>query len=173
MLRKAWLMVNKDTADQIKCFIEERRGYSIFMLVQSLILLCLIAGLFGKAVTIELDAQNLEIRDEKVIVNEHHSFYISGWNDETSYGRWVAGTGLFDLKQGMYEVSVAYQSLCIIQRLAATARTRQAPCKSLRDQKRQRTSSAIMNSRVFQDGHTRQRTRLCGFAISAESRIYS
>ena len=111
MLRKAWLMVNKDTADQIKCFIEERRGYSIFMLVQSLILLCFIAGLFGKAVTIELDAQNLEIRDEKVIVNEDHSFYISGWNDETSYGRWVAGTGLFDLKQGMYEVSVAYQSL--------------------------------------------------------------
>ncbi len=107
-------MVNKDTADQIKCFIEERRGYSIFMLVQSLILLCLIAGLFGKAVTIELDAQNLEIRDEKVIVNEDHSFYISGWNDETSYGRWVAGTGLFDLKQGMYEVSVAYQSLLMV-----------------------------------------------------------
>ena len=103
--------MNKDTADQIKCFIEERRGYSIFILVQILILFCLIIGLFGKAVTIELDAGNLEIRDEKVIVNDDHSFYISGWNDEDSYGRWIAGTGLFDLRQGMYEVSVDYESL--------------------------------------------------------------
>ena len=169
MLRKAWLMVNKDTADQIKCFIEERRGYSIFMLVQSLILLCFIAGLFGKAVTIELDAQNLEIRDEKVIVNEDHSFYISGWNDETSYGRWVAGTGLFDLKQGM-RFLLRISLSCIIQRLAETARTRQAPCKSL-GPKRQRTSSAIMNSSFRMD--IRASARGCGFAISAESRIYS
>ena len=71
----------------------------------------MIIGLFGKAVTIELDAGNLEIRDEKVIVNDDHSFYISGWNDEDSYGRWIAGTGLFDLRQGMYEVSVDYESL--------------------------------------------------------------
>ncbi len=158
MLRKAWLMVNKDTADQIKCFIEERRGYSIFMLVQSLILLCLIAGLFGKAVTIELDAQNLEIRDEKVIVNEDHSFYISGWNDETSYGRWVAGTGLFDLRQGMYEVSVAYQSLLYNTEVGGNCEDKTGTLQILRTKKTE--DKLCYNELEFQDGHTRQRTRL-------------
>lgn len=151
-------MVNKDTADQIKCFIEERRGYSIFMLVQSLILLCLIAGLFGKAVTIELDAQNLEIRDEKVIVNEDHSFYISGWNDETSYGRWVAGTGLFDLRQGMYEVSVAYQSLLYNTEVGGNCEDKTGTLQILRTKKTE--DKLCYNELEFQDGHTRQRTRL-------------
>lgn len=151
-------MVNKDTADQIKCFIEERRGYSIFILVQILILFCLIIGLFGKAVTIELDAGNLEIRDEKVIVNEDHSFYISGWNDEESYGRWVAGTGLFDLKQGMYEVRVDYESLLYNTEVGGNCEDKTGTLQILRTKKTE--DKLCYNELKFQDGHTRQRTRL-------------
>lgn len=151
-------MVNKDTADQIKCFIEERRGYSIFILVQILILFCLIIGLFGKAVTIELDAKNLEIRDEKVIVNEDHSFYISGWNDEESYGRWVAGTGLFDLKQGMYEVRVDYESLLYNTEVGGNCEDKTGTLQILRTKKTE--DKLCYNELKFQDGHTHQRTRL-------------
>ncbi len=99
--------MNKDTAEKIKCFIEERRGYSYFILFQILVLIFLMAGLFGKSVTMELDAQNLTIRDEKVVVNDDHSFYISGWEDVDSYGRWVAGTELFDLKDCLLYTSDA------------------------------------------------------------------
>ncbi len=150
--------MNKDTADQIKCFIEERRGYSIFILVQILILFCLIIGLFGKAVTIELDAKNLEIRDEKVIVNEDHSFYISGWNDEESYGRWVAGTGLFDLKQGMYEVRVDYESLLYNTEVGGNCEDKTGTLQILRTKKTE--DKLCYNELKFQDGHTHQRTRL-------------
>jgi len=150
--------VNKDTADQIKCFIEERRGYSIFILVQILILFCLIIGLFGKAVTIELDAGNLEIRDEKVIVNDDHSFYISGWNDEESYGRWVAGTGLFDLKQGMYEVRVDYESLLYNTEVGGNCEDKTGTLQILRTKKTE--DKLCYNELKFQDGHTHQRTRL-------------
>ena len=150
--------MNKDTADQIKCFIEERRGYSIFILVQILILFCLIIGLFGKAVTIELDAGNLEIRDEKVIVNDDHSFYISGWNDEESYGRWVAGTGLFDLKQGMYEVRVDYESLLYNTEVGGNCEDKTGTLQILRTKKTE--DKLCYNELKFQDGHTRQRTRL-------------
>lgn len=158
MLRKAWLMVNKDTADQIKCFIEERRGYSIFILVQILILFCLIIGLFGKAVTIELDAGNLEIRDEKVIVNDDHSFYISGWNDEDSYGRWIAGTGLFDLRQGMYEVSVDYESLLYNTEVGGNCEDKTGTLQIFRTKKTE--DKLCYNELQFRDGHTHQRTRL-------------
>lgn len=150
--------MNKDTADQIKCFIEERRGYSIFILVQILILFCLIIGLFGKAVTIELDAKNLEIRDEKVIVNEDHSFYISGWNDEESYGRWVVGTGLFDLKQGMYEVRVDYESLLYNTEVGGNCEDKTGTLQILRTKKTE--DKLCYNELRFQDGHTHQRTRL-------------
>lgn len=150
--------MNKNTADQIKCFIEERRGYSIFILVQILILFCLIIGLFGKAVTIELDAKNLEIRDEKVIVNEDHSFYISGWNDEESYGRWVAGTGLFDLKQGMYEVRVDYESLLYNTEVGGNCEDKTGTLQILRTKKTE--DKLCYNELKFQDGHTHQRTRL-------------
>ncbi len=150
--------MNKDTADQIKCFIEERRGYSIFILVQILILFCLIIGLFGKAVTIELDAGNLEIRDEKVIVNDDHSFYISGWNDEDSYGRWIAGTGLFDLRQGMYEVSVDYESLLYNTEVGGNCEDKTGTLQILRTKKTE--DKLCYNELKFQDGHTRQRTRL-------------
>jgi hypothetical protein len=150
--------VNKDTADQIKCFIEERRGYSIFILVQILILFCLIIGLFGKAVTIELDAGNLEIRDEKVIVNDDHSFYISGWNDEDSYGRWIAGTGLFDLRQGMYEVSVDYESLLYNTEVGGNCEDKTGTLQIFRTKKTE--DKLCYNELQFQDGHTHQRTRL-------------
>ncbi len=150
--------MNKDTADQIKCFIEERRGYSIFILVQILILFCLIIGLFGKAVTIELDAGNLEIRDEKVIVNEDHSFYISGWNDEDSYGRWIAGTGLFDLRQGMYEVSVDYESLLYNTEVGGNCEDKTGTLQIFRTKKTE--DKLCYNELQFQDGHTHQRTRL-------------
>lgn len=150
--------MNKDTADQIKCFIEERRGYSIFILVQILILFCLIIGLFGKAVTIELDAGNLEIRDEKVIVNDDHSFYISGWNDEDSYGRWIAGTGLFDLRQGMYEVSVDYESLLYNTEVGGNCEDKTGTLQIFRTKKTE--DKLCYNELQFQDGHTHQRTRL-------------
>lgn len=150
--------MNKDTADQIKCFIEERRGYSIFILVQILVLFCLITGLFGKAVTVELDARNLEIRDEKVIVNEDHSFYISGWNDEESYGRWVAGTGLFDLKQGMYEVRVDYESLLYNTEVGGNCEDKTGTLQIFRTKKTE--DKLCYNELKFQDGHTHQRTRL-------------
>lgn len=150
--------MNKDAADQIKCFIEERRGYSVFILVQMLILFFLITDLFGKAVTMELDAENLDIRDEKVIVNEDHSFYIAGWNDEDSYGRWVAGTGLFDLKQGMYEVSVDYESLLYNTEIGGNCEDKTGTLQILRTKKTE--DRLCYNELHFQDGHTRQRTRL-------------
>ena len=150
--------MNKDVADQIKCFIEERRGYSIFILVQILILFWLIIGLFGRAETIELDAGNLEIRDEKVIVNDDDSFYVSGWNDEDSYGRWVAGTDLFDLRQGMYEVSVDYESLLYNTEVGGNCEDKTGTLQIFRTKKTE--DKLCYNELPFQDGHTHQRTRL-------------
>ncbi len=150
--------MNKDTAEKIKCFIEERRGYSYFILFQILVLIFLMAGLFGKSVTMELDAQNLTIRDEKVVVNDDHSFYISGWEDVDSYGRWVAGTELFDLKEGMYEVSVDYESLLYNTEVGGNCEDKTGTLQILRTRKTE--DKLCYNELHFQDGHTRQRTRL-------------
>ena len=104
------MKVKSVSMGKLRQFILEYKGFSVFVLFQALILCFAFAGLFGRAVEMEFDAGNLNIKDEAVVVNEDNSFYISGRNDEETFGRWIAGTE-FDLSDGMYEVSMDYWSL--------------------------------------------------------------
>lgn len=127
------------------------------MLFQALILCLAFAGLFGKAVRMEFDAGNMDIRDGKVVVNDDGSFYITGRNDEETYGRWIAGTE-FDLREGMYEVSMDYWSLLYDTEVGDNCEDRTGILQILRSKETE--DLLCYNDLSFQDGHTHQRTRL-------------
>lgn len=147
-----------ETKDKIRQLGFAHKGFCVFIIFQILILCCVFAGIFGKPVTIKLDAGNMNIRDEKVVVNEDNSFYITGKNDEENFGRWIAGTELFDLKEGMYEISLDYWSLLYDTEVGGNCEditgTLQILRTNITDDK------LCYNDLTFQDGHTHQETRL-------------
>lgn len=147
-----------ETKDKIRQLGFAHKGFCFFIIFQILILCCVFAGIFGKPVTIKLDAGNINIKDEKVVVNEDNSFYITGKNDEENFGRWIAGTELFDLKEGMYEISLDYWSLLYDTEVGGNCEditgTLQILRTNITDDK------LCYNDLTFQDGHTHQETRL-------------
>lgn len=89
----------------------KNKGFGCFILLQLLILVWAFAGMFGKKVNMEFTAEKLEIYDDKVVIDDNHSLYITGREDAEPYGRWIAGSAPFDLKAGMYGVEIHYRSL--------------------------------------------------------------
>lgn len=144
--------------DRIRQFVSEYKGFSAFVLFQVLILCFVSAGLFGKAVEMEFNGENLNIRDEKVVVNEDNSIYISCRNEEETFGRWIAGTDLFDLREGVYEVSVDYWSLLYDTEVGGNCEDNTGLLQMVRS--KLTDDKLCYNDLMFQDGHTRQRTRL-------------
>ncbi|MDE7477892.1 MAG: YfhO family protein, partial [Lachnospiraceae bacterium] len=83
---------------------------------------------------------------------------ITGRNDEETYGRWIAGTDLFDLKEGMYEVAVDYWSLLYDTEVGGNCEDSTGTLQIVRTKLTE--DKLCYNDLVFQDGHTHQRTRL-------------
>jgi len=139
-------------------FVLEHQGFSVFVLFQILILCYIVVGLFGRAVWMEFDAGSLMIKDEKVVVNDDNSFYITGRNDEETYGRWIAGSDLFDLRQGIYEISIDYWSLLYDTEVGGNCEDSTGTLQIIRSKTTE--NELCYNDLIFQDGHTHQRTRL-------------
>lgn len=150
--------MNIEIKDKIRQLGIEHKGFCAFIMFQILILCFVFAGLFGKPVAIKLDAGNLNIRDEKVIVNEDNSFYITGRNDEDHFGRWIAGTEPFSLKEGMYEVTVDYWSLLYDTEVGGNCEDITGTLQIIRT--KITDDKLCYNDLTFQDGHTTQKTRL-------------
>lgn len=128
------------------------------MLVQIIVLILAFSGLFGKAVQMELDGGNLEITDDKVVVNEDNCMYVTGRNDAETYGRWIAGTAPFDLRDGMYEVSVDYWSLLYDTEVGGNCEDITGAIQIVRS--KLTDDSLCYNELKFKDGWTHQTTRL-------------
>ncbi len=151
------MKVKSVSMGKLRQFILEYKGFSVFVLFQALILCFAFAGLFGRAVEMEFDAGNLNIKDEAVVVNEDNSFYISGRNDEETFGRWIAGTE-FDLSDGMYEVSMDYWSLLYDTEVGGNCEDGTGALQIIRS--KLTDDWLCYNELRFQDGHTHQSTRL-------------
>lgn len=152
------LKVKSQLKNQISQFVSDYKGFSVFVLFQVFLLLFAFAGLFGKPVKMEFDAGNLNIRDEKVVVNEDQSIYVTGRNDEETYSRWIAGTDYFDLRDGMYEITIDYWSLLYDTEEGGNSEDSTGLLELIRT--KVTDDKLCYNELIFQDGHTRQRTRL-------------
>lgn len=151
----------------LECMLKQQKGFCVFWLFQLLILFWAFLGLFGKAVSMELDAGNLEITDEKVIVNTDKSLYVTGRNDAETYGRWIAGTSPFDLREGMYEVSVDYWSLLYDTEVGGNCEDVTGSLQILRSKATE--DKLCYNELYFKDGWTSQKTRMWTRNIGGEN----
>lgn len=139
-------------------FIKQQKGFCFFLLLQIVILFFSFGGLFGRAVKIKLDAGNLQITDDKVVVNSDKSLYITGRNDAETYGRWIAGTDPFDLKEGVYEVSIDYWSLLYDTEVGGNCEDITGSLQIIRSKETE--DKLCYNELTFKDGNENQRTRL-------------
>lgn len=154
-----------NTGDKIKGFIVGHRGFCTFILLQLFVLLFLLSGLFGEHVEMRFDAETLDIADEKVVVNEGNSIYITGKNDAEPFGRWIAGTEQFDLKGGMYEIAVSYQSCLYEAAEAANYENETGRIEILREET---SDNLYFNNLAFTDGDTYRTTRMWIRDLSGE-----
>lgn len=102
--------MKNEVSGHIKKLVLKNKVFMGLLLLQALILFLLFINLFCERTKMLFDASNFEIADEKVISNQDNSIYITGKNDTEPFGRWIAGTEPFDVRGGMYEVSIKYQS---------------------------------------------------------------
>jgi len=150
--------VNVETRDKIRQLGLEYKGFCVFVLFQALILCFSFVGFFKKPITIKLDAGNMTIRDEKVVINDDNSFYITGRNDAETFGRWIAGTEFFGLKEGVYEISVDYWSLLYDTEVGGNCEDMTGTLQIVRS--KVTDDKLCYNDLIFQDGYTHQKTRL-------------
>lgn len=154
-----------NTRDKMKGFILGHKVFCGFILLQLFIFLFLLIGLFGECVEMRFDAETLSIADEKVVVSEDHSIYITGKNDAEPFGRWIAGTEQFDLKAGMYEIAVSYQSLLYDAAEAADYENETGRIEILREET---ADNLYFNNLAFTDGDTYRTTRMWIRDLSGE-----
>ncbi len=141
----------------VKNFIFEHKTFDGFILLQLFLLFFLFVRLWGKGIEMQFNAANLNITDEKVAVNEDASIYITGKNDSEVYGRWIAETDQFDLKGGMYEIAVDYQSLLYDTDEAMDYENITGRLETIRGEK---ADNFYYNYLTFQDGDTNRTTRI-------------
>lgn len=141
----------------IKNFILKNKAFSVFLLLQLFILFFLFVRLWGKGLEIQFSAANLNITDEKVVVNEDDSIYITGKNDSEVFGRWIAETEPFNLRGGMYEIAVDYQSLLNDTDEEADCENTTGRLETIREEK---ADNFYYNYLTFQDGDTNRTTRI-------------
>ena len=141
----------------VKNFIFEHKTFDGFILLQLFLLFFLFVRLWGKGIEMQFNAANLNITDEKVAVNEDDSIYITGKNDSEVYGRWIAETDQFDLKGGMYEIAVDYQSLLYDTDEAMDYENITGRLETIRGEK---ADNFYYNYLTFQDGDTNRTTRI-------------
>lgn len=149
--------MQNNTSDNIRNWISEHKIFFGFLILQILLVIFLFAGLFGERVEMEFTAENLDIADEKVVVDENNALYITGKNDEEPFGRWIAGTQQFDLKGGMYEVAVSYRSLLYDTDEAANYENATGMIEMVREET---ADNFYYNNLVLQDGDTYRTTRM-------------
>lgn len=153
----------------MKKFVLEHKGFACFLLLQFLILLWALIGMFDKPVIIELTADNLEIYDEKVVVNDDQSVYITGRNDVETYGRWIVGSEPFDLQSGMYEVSINYWSLLYDTEVGGNCEDKTGVLQIVRPKETE--DKICFNDLAFKDGWNHQDTRLWIRNVSGEQEL--
>lgn len=153
----------------MKKFVLEHKGFAWFLFLQLCILLGSLTGMFGKPVNMELTADNLEIYDEKVVVNDDQSVYITGRNDAETYGRWIVGSEPFDLQSGMYEVSVNYWSLLYDTEVGGNCEDKTGVLQIVRPKETE--DKICFNDLAFKDGWNHQDTRLWIRNVSGEQEL--
>lgn len=153
----------------MKKFVLEHKGFASFLFLQLCILLWSLTGMFGKLVNMELTADNLEIYDEKVVVNDDQSVYITGRNDAETYGRWIVGSEPFDLKSGMYEVSINYWSLLYDTEVGGNCEDKTGVVQIVRPKETE--DKLCFNDLAFKDGWNHQETRLWIRNVSGEQNL--
>lgn len=158
-----------ETKDKIRQLGLAHKGFCAFIVFQALILCFVFTGFFKKTVTVNFDAGNMNIRDEKVVVNEDNSFYVTGRNDAEPFGRWIAKTEPFALKEGVYEIVLDYWSLLYDTEVGGNCEditgTLQIVRTKITDDK------LCYNDLTFQDGYTHQKTRLWIRNIGGEEEL--
>lgn len=120
----------------MKQFAKKYKGFTVFLIIEAAFLIFMFVTCFGKANNIQLSADKLIITDDKTVLEEYEpkdsmmldantlvvydnkantdinrSLYVSGRNDEQTYGRWIAGSEKLTVPAGMYEMEVKYYSL--------------------------------------------------------------
>lgn len=158
-----------ETKDKIRQLGLAHKGFCAFIVFQALILCFVFTGFFKKTVTVNFDAGNMNIRDEKVVVNEDNSFYVTGRNDAEPFGRWIAKTEPFTLKEGVYEIVLDYWSLLYDTEVGGNCEditgTLQIVRTKITDDK------LCYNDLTFQDGYPHQKTRLWIRNIGGEEEL--
>lgn len=131
----------------MKEFFINHKKYSLLVFCEIIIIFAVLLGVFGKSCDYHLNADNLVIRDDKVIIDDYtnveatylnentfalydnkshleedaKSLYITGRNDEETYGRWIAGSEPLSLRPGTYEIEVRYLGLVNNNDIAANS----------------------------------------------------
>lgn len=87
------------------------KGFSIFLIIQAVFMIILIASSFRKVTRYELDSDNLIVTDKSVVAAEDGTFYVTGRNDEEPFARWLMTSDKIYLPYGVYELEANYNSL--------------------------------------------------------------
>ena len=87
------------------------KGFSIFLLIQFVFMIILIASSFRKVTRYELNSDNLVVTDKSVVTAEDGTFYVTGRNDEEPFARWLMTSDKIYLPYGVYELETNYNSL--------------------------------------------------------------
>jgi hypothetical protein len=128
----------------MKRYISKYKGFFVAIIIEVLIVLIIGISSIGKVTEIELNADNIEIYDDKAVIDNYEpvdsltldentlvvydnkatqnidkSIYISGRNDEETFSRYILGSTPLELPAGMYEIEVKYYSLLYNNETAA------------------------------------------------------
>lgn len=78
---------------------------------EMILIIIIVCCSFGRAVTYTLDHTNLIVEDSSVVTGEDGSFFVTGRNDEETFGRWIITSEPLKLPWGMYELTANYDSM--------------------------------------------------------------
>lgn len=97
--------------ESFKRFVQQYRGFSIVLVLEMIFLMVLAILSLKKAVTYELDCDNLIIREPAVVKEGDGSLFITGRNDAEPFSRYIFESSPLDMPHGVYELEVSYNSL--------------------------------------------------------------